>query len=116
MTESELEKQNKKKAALYTTIIQVVLFAVLFFMVAWRAPDPPLPEYGIELNFGMDEQGSGDIQPETAVGNRGQSETPPEESQPEVKEEVAWIMFTFSSSVICLISALIFANVSPPCA
>jgi outer membrane biosynthesis protein TonB len=88
MSESEVEKKNKKKAMLYTTIIQVVLFAVLFFIVAWRAPDPPLPEYGIELNFGMDDQGSGDLQPETPVGNTGQAEEQPEESQPEVEEEV----------------------------
>ncbi len=86
MNESELEKKNKKKAMLYTTIIQVVLFAVLFFIVAWRAPDPPLPEYGIELNFGMDDEGSGDTQPETPVGNLGKAAEEPEESQPEEAE------------------------------
>jgi periplasmic protein TonB len=60
----------------------------LFFIVAWRAPDPPLPEYGIELNFGMDTEGFGDVQPETPVGNKGKAEEPqPEESKPEVKEE-----------------------------
>ncbi len=87
MSEEELEKKNKRTALLYTTIIQVVLFVVLFFIVAWRAPDPPLPEYGIELNFGMDDQGSGDVQPETPVGNKGQQEEEPEESKPEVQEE-----------------------------
>jgi periplasmic protein TonB len=86
MSESELEKKNKKKAMLYTTIIQVVLFAVLFFIVAWRAPDPPLPEYGIELNFGTDVQGSGDTQPETPVGDVGKAAEEPEESQPEEAE------------------------------
>jgi outer membrane biosynthesis protein TonB len=88
MSESELEKKNKKKALLYTTIIQVVLFVVLFFIVAWRAPDPPIPEYGIELNFGMDDQGSGNIQPQTPVGNAGQAQVEPEQSQPEAAEEV----------------------------
>jgi protein TonB len=94
MSEEELERKNKRKALLYTTIIQVVLFVALFFIVAWRAPDPPLPEYGIELNFGLDDQGSGDIQPQTAVGNEGKAEEQPEESkpidqdEPEVKQEV----------------------------
>jgi protein TonB len=94
MNEEELERKNKRKALLYTTIIQVVLFVALFFIVAWRAPDPPLPEYGIELNFGLDDQGSGDIQPQTAVGNEGKAEEQPEESkpidqdEPEVKQEV----------------------------
>lgn len=89
MSEEQLEKKNKRTAMVYTTIIQVVLFLVLFFIVAWRAPDPPLPEYGIELNFGMDTQGSGDVQPQTPVGNEGKQQEQPEESnpEPEVQEE-----------------------------
>src|SRR5688572_9899456 len=87
MSEEQLEKKNKRTALLYTTIIQVVLFVVLFFIVAWRAPDPPLPEYGIVLNFGTDDQGGGDVQPETPVGNKGQQEEEPEERKPEVQEE-----------------------------
>ncbi len=88
MSEEEREKKNKKIALMYTTGIQVVLFVLLFFIVAWRAPDPPLPEYGIELNFGMDEEGSGNVQPETPVGNDGKKEEPIKESKPEVKEKV----------------------------
>ncbi len=91
MNEEELERKNKRKALLYTTIIQVVLFVALFFIVAWRAPDPPLPEYGIELNFGLDDQGSGDIQPQTAVGNEGKAEEQPEESKPVDQDEPAEI-------------------------
>ena len=87
MNEEELEKKNKRTALLYTTIIQVVLVVALFFIVAWRAPDPPLPEYGIVLNFGTDDEGSGDVQPETPVGNNGQQEEEPEESKPKVQEE-----------------------------
>jgi len=87
MSEGELEKKNKRTALLYTTIIQIVLVVALFFIVAWRAPDPPLPEYGIVLNFGTDDEGSGDIQPETPVGNKGLQEEEPEESKPKVQEE-----------------------------
>jgi protein TonB len=87
MSEEEQEKKNKKIALIYTTIIQVVLVVALFFIVAWRAPDPPLPEYGIELNFGMDTEGFGEIQPETPVGNKGKQEEQPEESKPKVEEE-----------------------------
>ena len=87
MSEEELEKKNKRTALLYTTIIQVVLVVALFFIVAWRAPDPPLPEYGIVLNFGTEDEGSGDVQPETPVGNKGQQEEEPEESKPKVEEE-----------------------------
>ena len=87
MSEEQLEKKNKRTALVYTTIIQVVLVVALFFIVAWRAPDPPLPEYGIVLNFGTDDEGSGDVQPETPVGNNGQQEEEPEESKPKVEEE-----------------------------
>jgi periplasmic protein TonB len=88
MSEELREKKNKRIALLYTTAIQVVLVIALFLIVAWRAPDPPLPEYGIELNFGMDTEGFGEIQPETPEGNKGdQKEEQVKESKPEVQEE-----------------------------
>lgn len=85
--DEKLEKKNKKIALLYTTLIQGGVFFLLFFMVAWRPPDPPLPEIGIELNFGLDDQGSGDIQPETPVGNDGAQQEQAARSKPKVKEE-----------------------------
>lgn len=89
MSEELRQKKNKRTAMLYTTGIQVVVFLALFFIVAWRAPDPPLPEYGIVLNFGMDTEGFGEIQPKTPVGNKGdQKEEQAEESEPEVQEEI----------------------------
>src|SRR5688572_19102783 len=83
MSETQEEKKNKRIAFLSTAGIQVVVVLLLFLIIAWRAPNPPLPEYGIELNFGMDTQGSGDVQPETPVGNEG--ELPEETAQPEEK-------------------------------
>lgn len=53
--------------------VHAAALLALFFLVAWREPDPPLPEYGIELNFGLDDQGSGDVQPEQPVGDAGES-------------------------------------------
>ncbi|WP_276373383.1 hypothetical protein [Chryseolinea sp. H1M3-3] len=87
LSEEALEKKNKRIALISTTIIQVVLVIALFFIVAWRAPDPPLPEYGIVLNFGTDDAGFGEVQPETPVGNEGKAKEEPEASKPEVKEE-----------------------------
>lgn len=83
---TEQEKKNQR-IALFTTIgIHGVLFLLFFFMVAWRAPNPPLPEYGIELNFGMDDQGSGAVQPREPVGSEGTQEEEPD--QPEEQEIV----------------------------
>lgn len=79
--------------------IHGLIFLALFFIVAWRAPDPPLPEYGIELNFGLDDQGSGDVQPDEPVGENGEStetetaeqseNSDPTEVVEELKEPVA---------------------------
>jgi len=93
MTANELEKKNKRIAAVTSIGVHVVLFLFFLFAVAWRAPDPPLPEFGIELNFGLDTQGSGDIQPETPVGSdqdadkteQVQNEDTQEEKQAEAK-------------------------------
>jgi periplasmic protein TonB len=80
------EKKNER-IAMFTSIgIHVGLFLLFFFMVAWRAPNPPLPEYGIELNFGMDSRGSGDVQPETPVGSQGTQDEEPDQPEPEEEE------------------------------
>lgn len=92
------EGKNNRIGILTSLGIHVVLFLILFFMIAWRAPNPPLPEYGIELNFGLDGQGSGDVQPSTPVGDETKlnnevpqeqpSELQPDEVTPDVTEEV----------------------------
>ena len=87
MSDEQIERKNKRTAFLYTSAIQVVLFFLVFFIVGWKAPDPPLPEYGIELNFGLDNQGSGDVQPETPVGDGGREQEEPAKSKPQVQEE-----------------------------
>lgn len=72
-------------AALYTAGVHTAIFFLMFFIIAWRVPNPPFPSgSGIELNFGLDSQGSGDIQPEEPVGTaNAQPEQKTEESQPE---------------------------------
>jgi periplasmic protein TonB len=86
MTRAE-EKKNERIAMLTSIGLHAGMLLLFFFMVAWRPPNPPLPEVGLEINFGMDEQGTGDIQPEEPVGSQG---TQPEEpNQPEPEEEKA---------------------------
>jgi protein TonB len=83
MVEQE-EKKNKRIAAFTTVVLNALLLTLLLFVVAWRAPNPPLPEYGIELNFGVDTQGGGDLQPTEPVGSNEAIEDPEvEESQQE---------------------------------
>lgn len=66
--EDREEKKNKRIAAISTLGVNGLVLVLLLFVAAWRAPDPPNPEYGIELNFGMDATGGGDLQPEEPVG------------------------------------------------
>jgi outer membrane biosynthesis protein TonB len=82
MTEQQ-EKKNKNIALITSLAMHALLFLVFLFVVAWRAPNPPLPEYGIELNFGLDSQGSGEVQPVTPSG----SETPANEEEQQVKND-----------------------------
>ena len=77
----EQEKKSKRIALITSLSVHGVLLLLLLFMVAWRAPNPPLPEFGIELNFGTDKTGTGDIQPETPAGAK--ESQPEEEDQPE---------------------------------
>lgn len=84
MSESEREKKNKRIAAISTAGITVLVFVLLFVIIAWRAPDPPLPEYGIEINFGTDDTGFGPVQPRVTPG---EPEAAPEEVVEEVPKE-----------------------------
>ena len=61
------EKKNRTIALAVATGFQVLLLILFFFLVAWRRPDPPSPEYGIQLDFGLDNSGSGQpVEPEPA--------------------------------------------------
>ncbi len=99
MIMEDQESKNRRVGMLTSVGIHAALFLIFFFMMAWRAPNPPLPEYGIELNFGLDNQGSGDVQPETPVGDESDqnaealseqaAETQPVEVKQDPVDEVA---------------------------
>lgn len=60
---------------------------LMLFVIAWKAPDPPLGEIGVDLNIGLDFEGSGDVQPEEPIGDNQPKTEQKEEVQPEVKPE-----------------------------
>jgi len=53
------ERKSRLQSAGVTIMIQVLLFLVLFFTVVWEKPNPPKPIYGLELNLGFSDFGSG---------------------------------------------------------
>lgn len=86
-TKMSAEEKRKRIAAGVSITLHVALLLLFIFLIAWREPDPPLPEYGIELNFGLDDAGSGDVQPETQPVQTEQQEEPAEEEPVEEVQE-----------------------------
>ncbi len=87
---SKQEQRNRNIGLITSLGIHATLLLLFLFIMAWRAPNPPLPEFGIELNFGLDAQGSGDIQPETPpASEQVEEQTEEVESSQEVTEEQA---------------------------
>ncbi len=90
--------KHEKDSARITTLIVLILVLVIF-IVGPKYADPPV-EYGVAVNFGNSDVGSGKIQPKKPVKSEPQKinklpqETKVEETQPkpapakEVKEDV----------------------------
>lgn len=57
---NSLERKSRIQSALITLVIQVLLFLAFYFMVVWEQPNPPTPTYGLELNLGFSDFGSGE--------------------------------------------------------
>ena len=64
----------EKKSILITVVIQSVLIFGLFFAIAWKEPNPPIPQYGLELGFEL-------FNDTEKVSNNQSSESPTEDDQ-----------------------------------
>lgn len=85
------EEKDRKIAASVAIGVNAALLILFFFLLAWQPPDPPLPEYGIELNFGIEETGAGEAtQPKpTPVTDEPVEEVVTEEVERVEVEEIA---------------------------
>lgn len=86
MTEKE-EKKNHRIGLITSIGIHAAVIILFLLVMAWKAPNPPFPEYGIELNFGLDNQGYGEVQPETPPSETEATEQQTEEENLEQKDE-----------------------------
>jgi protein TonB len=89
----EQQETRRKRIAFITSAgVHLVILLLFLFLMAWRAPDPPLPEFGIELNFGDSPVGSGANQPveTTAIQQQTDEQETEQQSQPaeESQQEV----------------------------
>jgi protein TonB len=91
------EKKNQVAGALTSVGVHLVLIVLFLFVMGFTAPNPPLGELGsgVELQLGVDDSGSGDVQqlvpvtPTDAINN-AVAETPRQEAavEDQPKEEV----------------------------
>ncbi len=93
MLSQEVENQNRKKAMLTSIGIHGAVFLLLFFLVVFRPPDPPITMsmYGVEVDFGVDDEGSGEIRSlapaNTNPPNPDARAGAPEQAEPEPRPE-----------------------------
>lgn len=89
---SEQEKKNQRTGMMVSVGLHVAMLILFFFILAWRAPNPPLPEYGIEINFGLDNAGSTN-NPRPSPSNKSKtvedSKPEPKSAEKVVEEKVA---------------------------
>ncbi len=96
MATNQEERNKKLKAALVTTGVNAGILLILLFAAAWKMPGEGPGDYpGIEVNLGYDDQGTGDIEPMTPIGEENATDTenpggePVEEVDNEVESEAA---------------------------
>ncbi len=81
-----LETKDKRKSAALTTVI-AVLIVFLIFNFGMTYFDPP-KEYGIAVNFGTNDFGSGNVQPKEALKPAKQEIVEEEQVEEQMEEEV----------------------------
>jgi outer membrane biosynthesis protein TonB len=55
----DIAKKNNYKGIAISVAVHVILLLLFLWVTVWQEPYPPNPEYGIELNFGTSNTGSG---------------------------------------------------------
>ena len=79
---AKAQRQDKINGILVSVAVHVAILALLFFFIKITPPDPPWEELGLEVNFGFDPAGYGNVSTTETAG-----ETEPQQAQPEKAEE-----------------------------
>jgi periplasmic protein TonB len=80
------ERENRKMAGIYTLATNTIIFLLLFFVKIFEFHQPPILDGGIELNFGTDAKGSGDIQTHNKASDiKSKVESAPAPDKEEIK-------------------------------
>jgi outer membrane biosynthesis protein TonB len=84
ISEKEYEKRNNLIGWAVSLGFHLLIIFLLINALAWKRQIPPPPEYGMEVNFGLDDQGFGDVQELTPSSEEPQ---PKQASQELVQQE-----------------------------
>jgi len=77
------ESKNRVIGALTSLGFHGILLLLFLLTISWKAPGPPATEFGVVVNMGFDDVGSGDVQTDKPVATE---EEPKKEE--EIKQEV----------------------------
>ncbi|WP_114781553.1 hypothetical protein [Botryobacter ruber] len=82
------EEKNKRIAAIVSVVLHALIVLLLFYLLAYRPQGEPAEDIGIELNLGMSEVGSGNVQT-TAMPNESKNvqDSKPAPTQPDPAPE-----------------------------
>lgn len=87
------EAKNKRIAAATTFVVNAAILLLMIFIGSWKMAGEGEGDYpGIEVNLGFDDQGSGDVEPMTPIGDEkatDDEEAPAEKVEEPVEEKVA---------------------------
>ena len=80
-------KRHKRIGWITSITTPLVLLVIFYFIIAWKEPFPPIPSYGIELSFGLEDQGRGTLPVSSPDPIETEQETIEEVQESESQEE-----------------------------
>jgi protein TonB len=80
---SEQQEKKNRTIAIFSAIgLHSLLFLLMFLIIAWVPPDPPLGAGGgMEVIYGLDNEGSGDVKPTEPIGSEGKQNDAPQNTE-----------------------------------
>jgi len=80
------EKKNRRISMMASLGFHAVLLVFFFFLLAWSEPDPPIPQYGIELSF-VQSNSTGKVESDQQEQSQQESVEEVQEAQEPIEEE-----------------------------
>lgn len=80
--ETSKERKNQLVGMATSVGIHAIILLLFIFLMAWKAPNPPAPVYGIEVNFGVTDEGQGTEQPVNETGAEPSAQEPVQQDDP----------------------------------